>query len=117
MGTVIDIWEHIKRDPNYEEKIGYSIYKHLFRSSPKAKPLFQLPSSIDVESVLKSKKFRTQTNDFVKMLDRIIELLGPDVDLMQQILHSLREKFQQCGVNASVYDHMGESILRTLEEC
>lgn len=51
------------------------------------------------------------------MLDKAVNLLGPDIDVVNSILHNLGEKHRDSyGVKTSFYAPMGKALLETLEE-
>jgi hemoglobin-like flavoprotein len=50
------------------------------------------------------------------MIERAIGLLGPDIDLLTDILLGLGKKHAAFGVRVSHYPHMGRALLDTIQE-
>jgi hypothetical protein len=50
------------------------------------------------------------------MLDRAVDLLGPDIELLTEIILELGGKHVVYGVKASHYDPMGRALISTLQE-
>ena len=60
----------------------------LFEECPKAKLLFGFPLDMDpsCDTLRKSRRFTTHAKYMIEMLDRSIGLLGPDAELLAEIL-------------------------------
>jgi hemoglobin-like flavoprotein len=52
----------------------------------------------------------------MKMVDRAIGLLGPDIELLTDILIELGEKHNKFGVKPSYYPPMGQALIKTMED-
>jgi nitric oxide dioxygenase len=50
------------------------------------------------------------------MVDRAIALLGPDIELLTDILMELGRQHLKFGVEASFYPPMGQALIHTMEE-
>jgi hemoglobin-like flavoprotein len=50
------------------------------------------------------------------MLNRAVDLLGPDIELLTEILMELGRKHVVYGVKACHYDPMGRALISTLQE-
>lgn len=52
----------------------------------------------------------------MSMVDRAVGLLGPDIELLTEILLELGVKHERFGVKASYYVPMGQALIQMLEE-
>jgi methyl-accepting chemotaxis protein len=52
----------------------------------------------------------------MKMVDRAIGLLGPDIELLTEILLQLGEKHHHFGVKPSYYPPMGQALINTMAD-
>ena len=52
----------------------------------------------------------------VKMLDDAINMLGPDVELLTEVMTQLGEQHSSYGVEPSFYPPMGSALIETLNE-
>lgn len=52
----------------------------------------------------------------VQMLDTALNMLGPDIELLTEIMTELGVKHIRYGVKPEMFPMMGESLIYTLEE-
>jgi methyl-accepting chemotaxis protein len=52
----------------------------------------------------------------IQMLDTALNMLGPDIELLTEILDSLGAKHVRYGVKPAFFPDMGEALIITLEE-
>ena len=89
----------------------------LFIEAPQTKVLFGFPIDIDVsKDLVKSKRFTMHASYMVQMLDTALNLLGPDAELLTEILSELGVKHVRYGVKPAMFQTMGDSIIFTLEK-
>lgn len=88
----------------------------MFEASPSARQVFIFGKEELTEEFYKSKRLRAHAVFFVKMIDRSLALLGPDVELLTDILLELGAKHRNFGVSKSHYPPMGQALLGTVEE-
>lgn len=90
----------------------------LFNKSPQAKVLFGFPLDIDANSaeVVKSKRFLMHASYMIQMLDTALNMLGPDIELLTEIMTELGEKHVRYGVKPEMFPVMGDALIFTLEE-
>ncbi|KAL7577990.1 hypothetical protein ACA910_007606 [Epithemia clementina (nom. ined.)] len=115
---VLDSWEMCRRRKDYEVEVGSILYRNLFKNSPKTKVLFGFPFDIDTDSdeLLLSKRFRMHAAYMIEMLDTALNMLGPDLELLTEILYDLGAKHARYGCEECMYPVMGESLLTALKE-
>ena len=86
--AVIDSWEALRRLPEHELTAGTILFSKLFEKCPPTKVLFGFPIDMDPgsEEMLKSKRFQQHAAYMINMLDRALNMLGPDAELLEEIL-------------------------------
>ncbi|CAB9520150.1 symbiotic hemoglobin [Seminavis robusta] len=117
--SVIDSWEQLRRVKDYQNVAGSCLFVKLFEKCPPAKVLFGFPIDMDPQSeeVGKSKRFQTHSRYMIQMLDRALGLLGPDEELLLEILERLGKTHARIGVHPQYFPFMEEALLETLQEC
>ena len=66
------------------------------------------------ETALKSTKFEAHARHFVHMIDKAVELLGPDIELLTEILIDLGAKHVNYGVKPEYFPSMGRALLHSI---
>lgn len=119
INNVFESWELLKRNKGLEKEFGIKLFQRLFEKSPPAKVLFGYPIDLDVNSseLLKSKRFNTHASTVFDMLDTAFNMLGPDIELLMEIMNELGSKHIVYGVTPQMFPFMEEAILFALEEC
>jgi hemoglobin-like flavoprotein len=51
----------------------------------------------------------------IQMLDTALNMLGPDIELLSEIMHELGVKHVRYGVKPEMFPVMGEALFLTLE--
>ena len=110
-------WEQLKRTKNYEEEAGKILFQTLFTKCPQAKPLFGFPIDIDPNSkdLLNSRRFKMHAVYMIQMLDTALNMLGPDIELLTEIMAELGVKHIRYGVRPDMFPMMGDALMATLE--
>ena len=89
-----------------------------FSLEPRAIKVFSFGRDVDSysEDLLQNRRVIEHGKHYVKMVDRAIDLLGPDIELLTEILLELGKQHERLGVEASYYPPMQEALLQTLSE-
>jgi hemoglobin-like flavoprotein len=97
--------------------LSFFQWRRLFEKCPEAKVLFGFPIDIDPSSpeVLKSKRFLMHASYLIQMLDTALNMLGPDIELLTEIMTELGIKHVRYGVKPEMFPIMGEALIHTLE--
>lgn len=116
--AVMDSWEQLRRIPDHEQVAGTVLFAHLFRKCPESKVLFGFSPDMDPgsEEMQQSKHFVRHASNMINMLDRALNMLGPDAELLAEILSDLGKKHAHMGVNESYFPFMGEALLEMMNE-
>lgn len=96
--------------------LSSSIFR-LFTKCPETKLMFDFPIDFDpeCEEIKSSKRFSQHSRHLILMLDRAVNLLGPDIAILHMILADLGTKHARIGVKEEYYPYMGEALIRTLK--
>lgn len=118
VSQVIESWEKIRRTENYEEKVGTRLFQRLFTLEPDAQRIFGFPKDMDPNSpdVLKSARFIKHAKYFIQMIDKALSMLGPDIEILTEILLELGEKHVRYGVKPEYFPSMGRALIDTVQE-
>ena len=113
-----EIWNSLRRVKNYEQVAGTLLFQKLFVKAPQTKVLFGFPIDIDPmsEEVAKSRRFVMHAAYLIEMIDTALQMLGPDIELLTEIMLELGTKHIRYGVKPAMFPIMGECLIETLEE-
>ena len=81
--------------------------------------MFGFPINLNpsVENLKRNPRFAAHAIFMIDMLDRSLNLLGPDAELLAEIMSELGKKHAAMGIDDVIYYRaMGESLCLTLEE-
>jgi Globin len=97
------------------------VYFHtlrLFNECKESKVLFGFPIDIDpnADELLKSRRFIMHASYLIQMIDTALNMLGPDIELLTEIMTELGQKHVKYGVKPEYFPKMGIALLGTLEE-
>jgi hypothetical protein len=93
-------------------RLSLSLCDRLFENCPPARVLFGFPIDIDVnsEELIKSKRFLAHAAYLLEMIDTALNMLGPDDELLTEIMYDLGNKHSRYGVKAAMFPVMGEAL-------
>jgi hemoglobin-like flavoprotein len=85
---------------------------------PNAQMIFGFPKEMDPnsEEVLKNPRFIKHAQYFIQMIDKALSMLGPDIEILTEILLELGEKHVTYGVKPEYFPSMGRALIDTVEE-
>jgi hypothetical protein len=91
--------------------------KSFFDLEPRAAKVFSFGKDVELnEDFFKSPRLVNHAKHYISMVDRALDLLGPDIELLTEILLDLGRSHSRFGVEASFYPPMGQALIRTMEE-
>ena len=90
----------------------------LFTMEPSAKIIFGFNKDMDPNSddVLNSPRFTKHAKYFIQMIDKALSMLGPDIEILTEILLELGEKHVKYGVKPEYFPSMGRALIDTVGE-
>lgn len=84
----------------------------MIEMEPRTKTVFGFDESKEVGQA----HMEVHAKAFPKLLDSILQMLGPDVEFIEEILAQVGERHRSMKVNPSFFPFMGKALLCTLEE-
>lgn len=118
MFTVLESWETAHQHfENFEIVLGTSIARNLFTEKPQAKAVFGFPKSADPNSAdfLRTKRFLMHADFLVSMLDSAFQMMGPDEELLTEMLMELGKKHAESGVEPEMFAVFRDALLQALK--
>lgn len=109
---VMDSWERIRRVKDYRKTFGMLVFTKFVKMHPDAISLFGLKG--DEKDTLKCRAFLKRSKDFVDMFDSLIDMLGPNADMLTDILREMGQKQASSGVKKAYYPAMGIALIEGL---
>jgi hypothetical protein len=102
----------------YLPSYNYLLLYRLFTLEPPAQLIFGFPKDMNPnsESVLKNPRFVKHAKYFIQMIDKALSMLGPDIEILTEILLELGEKHVGYGVKPEYFPSMGRALIATVEE-
>ena len=84
---------------------------------PEAKVIFGFDKNMDVSGGLaKSPRFVKHAKYFIQMIDKALGMLGPDIELLTEILLDLGAKHVGYGVKPEYFPSMGRALIFAVKE-
>ena len=115
--NVIDSWEQIRKMENYQQVMGVKLFQKFFELSPEALPVFAFGrDSADAKEFYQSPQLVRHAKLYIVALDNAIGMLGPNFEMLQDILHDLGDKHRRFGVTPDFLAPMGQAIIETLQD-
>eukprot|EP00522_Entomoneis_paludosa_P011889 CAMPEP_0172440184 /NCGR_PEP_ID=MMETSP1065-20121228/906_1 /TAXON_ID=265537 /ORGANISM="Amphiprora paludosa, Strain CCMP125" /LENGTH=183 /DNA_ID=CAMNT_0013188969 /DNA_START=43 /DNA_END=594 /DNA_ORIENTATION=+ len=118
IGLVVETWELAKQTPAFEEHAGFLILKRLFQLDPRTKLVFGFKKTDNFE--MASLRLRMgaliHSKRMIHMFDQAMGMLGPDTELLTEMLRGLGKRHIAYGVKANYLPLMGVAIVTTLKE-
>jgi hypothetical protein len=79
---------------------------------PEAKVIFGFDKNMDVSDELtKAPRFIKHAKYFIQMIDKALGMLGPDIELLTEILLDLGAKHVGYGVKPEYFPSMGRALI------
>ena len=93
-----------------------------FTSTPEAMAVFGFPKDLDPSSddALNNPRFVKKAKWFIRvfiqMIERSLDMLGPDSELLTEILLELGQRHVRYGVDTTYYPAMGKVLIEVLDD-
>jgi hypothetical protein len=115
ISRVLASWDLARQRFGCEEKVGIEILFRLFRMEPETKVVFGFKPTQDIENhPMLRMGVLVHGAHIVKMLDGVLALLGPDAEMLEEILGQLGQRHQRHGVKTEYFSLLGDAIRETL---
>lgn len=91
----------------------YYFFARFFTLEPEAQLIFGFDASMDPTSdkVLRSSRFLKHAKYFIQMIDKALNMMGPDIELLTEILIELGQKHVRYGVKPEFFPAMGRALI------
>ena len=84
---------------------------------PEAKVVFGFEKNMEVSEELKAApRFIKHARYFIQMIDKALGMLGPDIELLTEILLDLGTKHVGYGVKPEYFPSMGRALIYAVKE-
>jgi len=126
---LIENWDKVREMKNFHTVVGSLLFRHLFDTHPEMRTVFSIPAApivsfeeqetkeTETTSMLiqmKDTGFLQLCDHFVENLAKIIEVLGPDVDLIEENVREMGAMFAFFGVRKEHLPWVRESLFFAL---
>merc|ERR1711933_430626 len=92
--------------------LGFLVFTKFFSMHPEAVSIFGLKGeSMELRN---SQTFQTLSKNFVLMVDSVIDMLGPNADMLSEVLIDLGRTHNRKGVKLEHYPAMGIALIEAL---
>eukprot|EP00523_Entomoneis_sp_CCMP467_P017105 CAMPEP_0168786768 /NCGR_PEP_ID=MMETSP0725-20121227/11448_1 /TAXON_ID=265536 /ORGANISM="Amphiprora sp., Strain CCMP467" /LENGTH=154 /DNA_ID=CAMNT_0008836939 /DNA_START=18 /DNA_END=482 /DNA_ORIENTATION=+ len=113
IALVVETWDAARfTDKEFEEKFGYKAVKQMFEMEPRTKSVFGYDKGEDNGNA----HMEIHAKAFPRLIDSIIQMLGPDVEFVEEILGQVGDRHRAMNVNPSFFPFMGKALLVALED-
>lgn len=118
ISNVLSCWEHANQKYSCREDIGNAILQELFEVEPETKLIFGFQrhqTNIEANPMLRLGLI-VHGLRIVNMIDQILDLMGPDTDVLNEILQEQARRHRKHGVKKEHFVHMGTAIRGALSK-
>jgi hemoglobin-like flavoprotein len=118
LSNVLTCWQHAHQKYSCREYIGNAILLQLFIVEPDTKQIFGFsPNQTNIENnPMLRMGLIVHGLRIVNMIDQILDLMGPDIDVLREILQEQVQRHKRHGVKKEHFAHMGTAIRGALRE-
>jgi hemoglobin-like flavoprotein len=115
---VISSWQMITAIPNWENVVGDLFLRYIFKIEPATIELFGFPSDTDYANpeMSSNKKFMTKGVVLIKAIDTAVQLLGPDLYPLEEVLFDLGTRHVHMKAQPEFWPIVGEALFLVFEE-
>eukprot|EP00980_Cylindrotheca_fusiformis_P016406 scaffold4891_cov140-Cylindrotheca_fusiformis.AAC.3 len=118
--TVSDVtasWDALKRVPNYKERAGLLLFKKFFNFEPRALAVYNFAKDAKVDDhFFKTTNMIIHAKRYITALDGAVGMLGPNIEMLTEILTEMGQRHVKYGVLPAYYPPMGRALLEMMEE-
>lgn len=117
VSVVIETFELARQRFGSGEKVGTNILLHLFKVDPTTKKVFgfELDDDVEGDSRLQARLLVAGAG-MIQMVGGVFHLLGPDADMMDDVLVDLGRRHKRLGVKKEYFAVFGEALFKTLSD-
>jgi len=107
VANVLTTWEKVRQIPEYENVVGVQLFQKFFVAEPGAKLVFGFPKDLDLaseealEDPIFIKNAKWFSHVFTQMIERSLDMLGPDTEVLTEVLLELGQRHVRYGVETT----------------
>merc|ERR1712157_679996 len=121
MDCVLSSWEQVRRIPNYRETVGLAILQKLIHRMPEGREVLHMQRNLIKNSppgIESDKLLLAHARAIVNGLDTVVELLGPLIDDISEILREIgKSQYHDYGDSMALWNPlMRECVLEVIQE-
>ena len=108
IALVLESWDGVRRaykGKHYEKEFGKVLIDKFVELQPRSKAFYKGEDMMNKHA-----------DGVVHLLDSILQMLGPDVEFIQEILSQVGTRHAKMGVNVTFFPFLGQSLLWALEQ-
>mmetsp|Transcript_4965 Transcript_4965/g.6460 ORF Transcript_4965/g.6460 Transcript_4965/m.6460 type:complete len:153 (-) Transcript_4965:104-562(-) len=113
LAVVLETWDaarYVSKD--FDNDFGMVALEQLFVLQPRAKKVFGYDKGEEVGKASAS----VHASAFAGLFDSVFQMLGPDLEFIEEILEQVGRKHKTMGVNPSFFPFMGQAIMHAIEQ-
>mmetsp|Transcript_2158 Transcript_2158/g.4773 ORF Transcript_2158/g.4773 Transcript_2158/m.4773 type:complete len:158 (-) Transcript_2158:2491-2964(-) len=116
LSPILDSWEIVKRQPDWQESFGNALFRRLFAKAPLSLTLL-FPFGTEGELMYESPKFLEAANEAAFVLDFVVNSAGADMDIVKMQLMEIAEQHKGFeGIRPEHWVILGKALIGALEE-
>lgn len=114
---VISSWEAARQRNGFDEQLGIDTLLALFKMDPCIKQIYGFAVEKEVKAQgMQRMAILIHGVQIVKMLDGIFAVIGPDEDILAEVLADLGEQHCKAGLSADHFTLLCRAFLEVLEK-
>lgn len=112
IALVLETWDQARfGSASFDAEFGLVALERLFELQPRAKKVFGYDKGEEVGK----RHARVHASAFAGLFDSVFQMLGPDVDFIENILCQVGQRHKAMGVSPSFFPFMGVALIHSLE--
>ena len=113
VAIVLESWDQARFGcKDFDKEFGMVALEKLFELQPRAKKVFGYDKGEDVGKAHAS----VHAGAFAGLFDTIFQMLGPDIEFLEEILMQVGRRHKSMGVSPSFFPYMGQALIHTIEK-
>jgi hemoglobin-like flavoprotein len=117
ISKVLESWELSRQKFGCPEEVGTTILFNLFDQAPETKIIFGFRKDDDVEgNPMLRMGLLVHGLRMIEMLDGVLNLLGPDTEILEEVLSGMGKRHEKLGVRKEHMESFGIAVRDALAE-
>lgn len=107
VSSVLESWDNARRSSkdSFEADFGRLLIDKFVELQPRSKNFYAGEEAM-----------KQHADGIVKLLDSILQMLGPDAEFIEEILTQVGTRHAKMGVNVAFFPFLGQALLWSLEK-